>query len=106
MLRKLLEDVGTSVPGIHSPIEGTPDAPQESFENMRDEERVLQFLSECGGRARQSIVGSEIGWSKAKTSRILCEMEEHRSVVRHRSGREKIVFLSDQVPEFLDERQQ
>ena len=66
---------------------------------LTDNERVLSLLESEGGRLRQAAVVDRTGWSKAKVSRRLSSLEEEGEVVRIELGREKLVCLSDAVPE-------
>lgn len=66
-----------------------------------DTDRVHQILEEHGGRAYQRGFSRLTGWSDAKVSRVLSEMERNGLVTRYQVGREKIVCLPEHVPEFV-----
>lgn len=77
---------------------GTPgDEAEDSKDELllTNEERILRELK-SSGRTEQSELVSRMGWSKVKTSRVLCEMEEAGQVSRIQIGREKVVALPHQ----------
>ena len=92
-----------------SPTESTATAPGTDGEHeapstpadlpLSDDDRLLSLLDSAGGRLHQSEVVDRTGWSKAKVSRRLTALEEDGEVVRIELGREKLVCLSDAVPE-------
>lgn len=57
------------------------------------EERVLRLLIANGGRMPQSDLSSDTGWSKAKVSRLLNEMEERGDISRVHIGRSNLIVL-------------
>lgn len=57
------------------------------------EERVLTLLDDNGGRMWQQGIVSETGYSEAKVSRLLTDLEEDGIVDRNWSGGEKLVVL-------------
>ena len=61
-------------------------------------ERVLTLLARNGGRMKQAEFVSAVEWSESTVSRRLCNLEAEEAVVRYRIGREKVVFLPDEVP--------
>lgn len=75
------------------------DATVSDQDLIPDEERVITLLEANGGRMRQSAIVNETGWSKAKTSMLLSEMEDDEQVTKLRVGRENIVSLPGQEPE-------
>ena len=62
-------------------------------------ERVLTLLARNGGRMRQGDLVSAVDWSESTVSRKLCGLEDSDAVVRYQIGREKVVFLPEEVPE-------
>jgi hypothetical protein len=58
-----------------------------------DYERVRSLVRESGGAMLQSRIRIATGFSAAKLSRLLSEMEQQGQVRRRRKGREKVVFL-------------
>lgn len=63
------------------------------------EQTVERLLTEQGGWLRQGEIITLTGWSPAKTSRVLSEMEAHDRVVRFEDGREKVVYAPTAAPE-------
>lgn len=64
-------------------------------------ERVLELLAQNGGRMRQGEIVTETEWSDSTVSRKLGELESSGSVTRYRIGREKLVFLPSEEPDFF-----
>ncbi|MFB6221749.1 MAG: helix-turn-helix transcriptional regulator [Halolamina sp.] len=62
---------------------------------LTDEERVVQFLDENGGRVRQAAVADAFDWSDSKTSRVLGGMADEGTVSKVRIGRENLVSLEE-----------
>ena len=60
-----------------------------------DEDRVIKFLRSSGGSVHQSSVNEQFGFSKAKTSQLLSSLERKGVVARYKSGRDKIVTLTE-----------
>ncbi len=78
--------------------ESTPKAiPDEASKEMADTERILALLKKEGGQALQSRITEQLKFSKAKTSRILGEMENKGMVTRHKSGRDKVVSIDTET---------
>lgn len=68
------------------------------------EERVVRHLAASEGYEWQSDLVAEFEWSAAKTSRTLSKMEDEEQITRYRIGRQKIVCLPGQKPDFLRSR--
>lgn len=85
----------------------SPDGPSEPDPSLlTNDEYVCQLLANYGGRMKQQSIIDETGWSKAKVSRVLSDLEERGQVERLRVGRENVVDLvehqerdSEQDPE-------
>lgn len=60
-------------------------------ELLPPDERVHRQLDASGGRLKQSEFVELTGWSKAKVSRVLSQMEENGEIQRERIGRENVV---------------
>lgn len=60
-----------------------------------DEDYVRLILDSNDGRVKQATVAQKTGWSDAKVSRLLCQMEDAGEIERYRIGREKVVTLPD-----------
>jgi predicted transcriptional regulator len=72
--------------------ESTPIAiPDEAIKEAGDVERILAVLEKGGGQVLQSKITEQLKFSKAKTSRILGDMENKGIIERHKSGRNKVV---------------
>lgn len=57
-----------------------------------DQDKILRLLESSGGNLKQSEVSARLGFSRAKTSLILSEMEKNSIVRRIKKGKTKIVF--------------
>jgi len=74
--------------------EPTPETfPNEANKEGGDTERILALLEKEGGQTLQSKITDQLKFSKAKTSRILGDMESKGFIKRHKSGRDKVVSL-------------
>lgn len=60
---------------------------------LTDEEQIIALLSSSGGGLPQSRIVESTGWSKAKVSRLLTEMERRGAVQKVPRGRENLVLL-------------
>ncbi|WP_440989240.1 helix-turn-helix transcriptional regulator [Haloarchaeobius baliensis] len=74
-----------------------PSVPDEEL--LTDEDRVVELLTENGGRMRQSNIVDETDWSKSKVSMLLSDMEDDGSISKLRVGRENIVSLAGHEPD-------
>jgi len=66
---------------------------QTPDELLSNEERVVQFLEERGGRAKQQEIVDGLDWTDAKTSQVLSGMESDDQIEKFRIGRENVVKL-------------
>lgn len=66
------------------------------------DERVLVLLDERNGRVWQGDVVDETGFSKAKVSKLLTEMEDDGEISRYWKDGKKVVTLPGMGPESLD----
>jgi uncharacterized membrane protein len=55
------------------------------------------LLKKAGGQVLQSKATGQLKFSKAKTSRILGEMESKGFIKRQKSGRDKVVSLQKET---------
>jgi hypothetical protein len=77
--------------------QSTPETiPDEAINEMGSTERILALLRKGGGQVLQSKITEQLRYSKAKTSRILGDMESKGIIKRHKSGREKVVSLQEE----------
>ncbi|ELY48494.1 helix-turn-helix transcriptional regulator [Natronorubrum bangense] len=67
-------------------------------ELLSDEERVLRLLKQNSGRMKQGSIVSETGWSNAKVSQLLSQMDEDDEIEKLRIGRENLITLPDVDP--------
>lgn len=61
-----------------------------------NEERVLDLLADYDGRIKQQAVVEELGWTEAKTSRVVSALKDDGRVEVFRLGRENVVSLPDE----------
>lgn len=71
------------------------DEPGASADLLSNEERVEQFLESQGGRSKQQEIVEGLGWTEAKTSQVLSDMQESGRIEKFRIGRENVVKLPD-----------
>lgn len=72
----------------------------DSSRMLTDEEQfIIDFLREHGGRVRQSQVVEGSSWSKSKVSRLLTAMERAGYIEKVQVGRENAVVLAETSPE-------
>ena len=57
-----------------------------------DQDKILRLLESSGGNIKQSEVSAKLGFSRAKTSLLLSEMEKNSIVRRIKKGKTKIIF--------------
>ncbi len=62
-----------------------------------DEEKILKLVRVSGGKMRQSAITEQCRFSKAKTSQLLAVLEQKGVITRYKSGRDKIVTLSERA---------
>lgn len=79
------------------PSSEPPEKPSETYieKGCSPETFLCRLIRQNGGRILQQEIVRETGWSASTVSRYLVEMEENDSVVRARTGRQKIVGLPD-----------
>ncbi|ELZ01447.1 hypothetical protein C482_06724 [Natrialba chahannaoensis JCM 10990] len=71
-------------------------------ELLSDEERVQRMLAGNGGRMKQAAIVSETGWSNAKVSQLLSQMDEDGQIEKLRIGRENLITLPEVDPTEID----
>ncbi|TMT80353.1 hypothetical protein E2L06_19140 [Haloterrigena sp. H1] len=69
---------------------GTPD-----MELLSNEEQVLRLVRDNGGRMKQQAVVEELGWTDAKTSKVVSGLREDGKLDSFRLGRENVLSLPD-----------
>ncbi|MFB6094500.1 MAG: helix-turn-helix transcriptional regulator [Halanaeroarchaeum sp.] len=93
----------TDAPGPGPDGDGETDvetAPSETdpaeADLLSNEERVLGYLREQGGRAKQQEIVDGLDWTEAKTSQVLSSMQSEGEVEKFRIGRENVVKLPEE----------
>ncbi|MFC3957693.1 helix-turn-helix transcriptional regulator [Halovivax cerinus] len=92
---------GPSTPPADDPVEQTTTEAETSDvdpELLSDEERVVHMLTENGGRMKQAAIVDETGWSNAKVSQLLSQMDDDDEIEKLRIGRENLITLPDVDP--------
>ncbi|WP_122090027.1 helix-turn-helix transcriptional regulator [Halalkalicoccus subterraneus] len=80
------EDASTDEPSAEVTHRSAP-----SKDVLTNEEQVLRLLDDNAGRMRQTRIVESTGWSKAKVSMLLSEMESDGAIGKLRVGRENII---------------
>ena len=62
---------------------------------LSNEEQVLRLLTERGGRVKQQTIVQELGWTDAKTSKVVGRLREQGALESFRLGRENVLTLPD-----------
>jgi len=70
-----------------------PDADAEGL--LSNEERILQFVREQGGRVKQQEIVEAFDWTEARTSQIVRDLRDEGDLEGFRLGRENVLKLSD-----------
>lgn len=60
-----------------------------------DLEVVLELIRKSGGRITQKELREKLGWSEAKLSLVLTDLEGRGLIEKYRKGRGNVVFLKD-----------
>jgi uncharacterized membrane protein len=67
--------------------------PAEASREMDDTRKILTLIKNAGGQMFQSKITEQLRCSKAKTSKILADMENKGMIERFKRGRDKVVSL-------------
>ncbi|MES3516249.1 MAG: hypothetical protein PPP58_01155 [Natronomonas sp.] len=62
---------------------------------LSNEERVLRFVEERGGRVKQQEIAQELDWTDAKTSQVTKQLREDGKLEGFRLGRENVLSLPE-----------
>ncbi|MFD1565114.1 helix-turn-helix transcriptional regulator [Haloarchaeobius amylolyticus] len=62
---------------------------------LSNEEQVLRLVRDNGGRMKQQAVVEELGWTDAKTSKVVSGLREEGELESFRLGRENVLSLPD-----------
>jgi len=65
-------------------------------ELLSNQEQVLRLLDEQGGRMKQKQVVEELGWTDAKTSKVVSGLREDGTIDSFRIGRENVLTDPDE----------
>ncbi|TQQ82333.1 helix-turn-helix transcriptional regulator [Halonotius roseus] len=65
-------------------------------ELLSNEEQVLRLLDDYGGRMKQKQVIEELGWTDAKTSKVVSGLREDGEIDSFRIGRENVLTFPDE----------
>lgn len=84
----------SSAPGDAAAAGATEDDAVDT-ELLSPEQHVMYLLETNGGQMKQNQFVEETGWSKAKVSRKLSQLEEEGEIKRVRIGRENVVTYPD-----------
>lgn len=72
---------------------GATDGPPPEL--LSNEERVLRFVEQSGGRVKQQEIVEELDWTEAKTSQVVRDLRESGELEGFRLGRENVLRLPD-----------
>lgn len=75
------------------PLGTETDPAIQGAELMSNEEQVETLLEDNGGRLKQQEVAERLGWTDAKTSKVVRQMREDEAIETFRIGRENVVVL-------------
>ncbi|MFC6719185.1 hypothetical protein ACFQGT_02715 [Natrialbaceae archaeon GCM10025810] len=64
-------------------------------ELLSNEEQVLRLLRDDGGRMKQQTVVEELGWTDAKTSKVVSGLRDEGRLESFRLGRENVLSLPE-----------
>ena len=76
--------------------------PAKSHPQTSDRTYVRALLLENDGQMRQKKLVDETGWSKAKASLLLSEMETNEQLSKIRLGRENLLILPGYEPDITN----
>ena len=72
--------------------------PEPDSSLLSNEEQVMQLLEANGGRMKQQTVVEELGWTDAKTSKVVSGMREAGTIESFRIGRENVLTTPEDDP--------
>jgi uncharacterized membrane protein len=81
--------------------DGTPDPAanggdtDDAEDLLSNEERVIQFVREQGGRVKQQEIVEAFDWTEARTSQIVRDLRDDGNLEGFRLGRENVLKLPD-----------
>ncbi|WP_254521512.1 DUF7343 domain-containing protein [Natrinema caseinilyticum] len=92
------DTAAASTAGGAASASGSPE-----MELLSNEEQVLRLLQDRDGRMKQQDVVEELGWTDAKTSKVISGMREEGTVESFRLGRENVLSLPEGDGERTDD---
>jgi len=81
-----------------APVSSDADGPatdDASEDLLSNEERVLEFVREQGGRVKQQEIVEAFDWTEARTSQIVRDLRDEGNLEGFRLGRENVLKLPD-----------
>ncbi|MHC3436958.1 DUF7345 domain-containing protein [Natrialbaceae archaeon A-gly3] len=81
------------------PSTASPEPDRPPRELLSNEEQVLRLVEERGGRMKQKEVVEKLGWTDAKTSKVVSGLREDGDLESFRLGRENVLSLPEDGPE-------
>ncbi|RQG98586.1 DUF7345 domain-containing protein [Natrarchaeobius oligotrophus] len=76
-----------------------PEAPEPEESLLSNEEQVMQLVEENGDRMKQKRVVEELGWTDAKTSKVVSKLREEGELESFRIGRENVLRIPEEEAE-------
>ena len=95
-----IESIPSSATGTQIEFDEADD--DVDLELLSDEERVHRLLRQNGGRMKQANIVKETGWSNAKVSQLLSQMDDDDEIEKLRIGRENLITLPEVDPTEVD----
>ncbi len=75
------------------------DSTEPDPELLSNEEQVMRLLEANGGRMKQQTIVQELGWTDAKTSKVVSTLREEEKLESFRIGRENVLRVADENDE-------
>jgi hypothetical protein len=88
-------DANGDDPDAAAVVDEADAADAEREDLLSNEERVLQFVREQGGRVKQQEIVEAFDWTEARTSQIVRDLRDDGSLEGFRLGRENVLKISD-----------
>ncbi|WIV67377.1 DUF7345 domain-containing protein [Natrialbaceae archaeon AArc-T1-2] len=76
-----------------------PDLSEPDESLLSNEEQVMHLVEENGGRMKQKRVVEELGWTDAKTSKVVSKLREEGELESFRIGRENVLRIPEEEAE-------
>ena len=90
-------DDGATAAGAKAGDAAAADDGQDTREDLlSNEERVLQFVRDQGGRVKQQEIVEAFDWTEARTSQIVRDLRDDDSLEGFRLGRENVLKIPDE----------